>query len=224
MVEDKVLENDPARGVKLRPMPRPLPKTLSINDVGLLLKSIDVSKFNGLRDRAMLEVIYGSGVRVSELVGLKLSQLDLDNRLILAFGKGSKERLVPIGSAALAALNSYLQARVAMLRKQFGGRASEFVFLSRFGEPMSRQGFFKGLKTWVMLEPKLSWISPHTLRHSFASHLLQNGADLRAVQEMLGHSDISTTQIYTHLSKAHLRRLHRAFHPRATADKVQRQG
>ena len=220
MVEERVMPADPSRGVKLRPRPRPLPKTVSQKGIETLLATIDTNQPHGFRDRAMLELGYGSGLRVSELVGLQLSQVNLTAGLIVALGKGSKERVVPLGRAARSALSAYLEAREEMLRTKFGGRARSEVFLSRLGRPMTRQGFFKSLKQWVRSDARLAWISPHTLRHSFATHLLENGADLRAVQEMLGHSDISTTQIYTHLSKSHLRKVHRAFHPRSTADKV----
>jgi integrase/recombinase XerD len=221
MLEQKILLHDPTIGVKLRPRARKLPRTLGVKDVELLLASIDTSTQRGLRDRAMLEMSYGSGLRVSELVGLELHQVNLAVGLVIALGKGNKERVVPIGTAAKQALEQYLPARDQMLRDQFGGRRCSAVFISRLGKKMTRQAFFKTLKGWTVLDDRLSWISPHTLRHSFATHLVQNGADLRSVQEMLGHSDISTTQIYTHLSKSHLRKVHRAFHPRATKDRVE---
>ena len=224
LIERQVLANDPSVGVKLRARPRPLPRTLSTRDIQMLLDAIDTSKPHGLRDRAMLELAYGSGLRVSELVGLELNQVDLAAGVLMAFGKGSKERVVPIGRHAKRALTEYLRAREELLRDKFGGRPTSAIFLSRLGRKMTRQAFFKSLKAWARCDPRLEWVSPHTLRHSFATHLLQNGADLRAVQEMLGHSDISTTQIYTHLSKAHLRKVHRTFHPRAVADKVSSKG
>jgi integrase/recombinase XerD len=157
---------------------------------------------------------------VSELVGLKLHQVDLKSGLVVVFGKGGKERMVPLGGAAKRALIAYLDQRDKI--GQPNGKPTQpmkpspYVFLSRLHKPMTRQGFFKALKGWASLDARLSWMSPHTLRHCFATHLLEGGADLRAVQEMLGHSDISTTQIYTHLSKSHLRKVHRTFHPRAS--------
>jgi integrase/recombinase XerD len=228
LVEAGVISHDPAEPLKLRPHPRSLPRTLTRTDVDLLTEAIDLSELRGVRDRAMLEMAYGCGLRVSELVGLRLYQVDLEGRTVTVLGKGSKERIVPLGSAALKALKLYLAARHkaaayqlsanGRMRRQSGTvavKANASVFISRLGRPMTRQGFFKALKGWAALEPRLSWISPHTLRHCFATHLLEGGADLRAVQEMLGHSDISTTQIYTHLSRAHLRKVHRTHHPRA---------
>jgi len=216
LVARGVLARDPTAGIKLRPHPRPLPRTLSPKDIEMLLAAIDAGNPRGARDRAMLELAYGSGLRVSELVGLRMEQLDLAAGMLAAFGKGGKERIVPVGRAARRALKLYLGEPRAKLLK---GKSSAAVFVGRGGRPMTRQAFFKALKGWAASEPRLSWVSPHTLRHSFATHLLEGGADLRAVQEMLGHSDISTTQIYTHLSKSHLRKVHRQFHPRATADK-----
>jgi integrase/recombinase XerD len=172
----------------------------------------------------MLERAYGCGLRVSELVGLQLNQVNLAAGVVVVFGKGSKERMVPIGGAAIRALKAYLDKRDEILnpptddthRKKKIPRRVSAVFITRLGRAMTRQGFFKALKGWAANDPRLAWVSPHTLRHCFATHLLEGGADLRAVQEMLGHSDISTTQIYTHLSKSHLRKVHRTFHPRAT--------
>lgn len=219
--ERRILARDPAAALKLRPQPRRLPRTLGPADLEMLLKSIDTSNARGKRDRAMLELGYASGLRVSELVGLELHQLNRPAGLLVALGKGAKERVVPIGRAALKALGKYLDgaagggrrgARDELLR----GRSSSAVFVSRRGRAMTRQGFFKALKGWAAGQPRIAWISPHTLRHCFATHLLEGGADLRAVQEMLGHRDISTTQIYTHLSKSHLRRVYRSAHPRAT--------
>jgi integrase/recombinase XerD len=228
LVQAAVISHDPAEPLKLRPHPRPLPRTLTRTDVDLLTEAIDLSELRGLRDRAMLEMAYGCGLRVSELVGLRVYQVDLEGRTVTVLGKGSKERIVPLGGAALKALKLYLAARhkAATLRLFPDGRvrrqsgtvavkANASIFISRLGRPMTRQGFFKALKGWAAREPRLAWISPHTLRHCFATHLLERGADLRAVQEMLGHSDISTTQIYTHLSRAHLRKVHRTHHPRA---------
>jgi integrase/recombinase XerD len=217
MVEQKILERDPAAPIKLRPHPRALPRTLGRRDLEMLLDAIDTATLRGKRDRAMLELAYGCGLRVSELVGLRAGQVNVAERIVVVLGKGGKERIVPIGSAAVRALKNYLAAREAELRKKTrAARSSPILFTSRLGRAMTRQGFFKALKGWTVAEPRLSWVSPHTLRHCFATHLLEGGADLRAVQEMLGHSDISTTQIYTHLSKTHLRKVHRTHHPRAS--------
>jgi integrase/recombinase XerD len=228
LVEDGVISHDPAEPLNLRPHPRPLPRTLTRVDVNHLIEAIDVGELRGLRDRAMLEMAYGCGLRVSELVGLRLYQVDPEGRTVTVLGKGGKERIVPLGGPALKALKLYLAARhraaSAQLaadgrtRRQAGTVAvkpNATLFISRLGRPLTRQGFFKALKGWAAGDPRLAWISPHTLRHCFATHLLEGGADLRAVQEMLGHSDISTTQIYTHLSRAHLRKVHRTHHPRA---------
>jgi integrase/recombinase XerD len=228
MVDGGILPRDPASALKLRPHPRPLPRTLGYADLAALIAAIDTATLRGLRDRAMLEIAYGCGLRVSELVGLRLHQVDLEEGVVIVLGKGGKERIVPVGGGALKALRLYLAARrkASQERLVASGKASRHavvspvrpdsaVFVSRLGRAMTRQGFFKTLKGWAGADPRLSWVSPHTLRHCFATHLVEGGADLRAVQEMLGHSDISTTQIYTHLSRTHLRKVHRTFHPRA---------
>ena len=226
MIERKILARDPASALKLRPYPRPLPRTLGRADTAALIEAIDTNTLRGKRDRAMLELAYGCGLRVSELVGLKHNQVNLAERVAIVIGKGNKERIVPIGGAALRALKSYLAAREQAALEQAAGktrrragaaamRPNAAVFITRLGRAMTRQGFFKALKGWAAGDRRLAWVSPHTLRHCFATHLLEGGADLRAVQEMLGHSDISTTQIYTHLSRGHLRKVHRTSHPRA---------
>ncbi len=229
LVDEKILERDPAPALKLRPHPRKLPRTLSRIDVENLINAIDVKDPRGLRDRAMLELAYGCGLRVSELVGLQMHQVNLDARVVVVLGKGSKERMVPMGGASIRALKAWLDRRDEILnpvneskraKKKIPRRVSA-IFVTRLGRAMTRQGFFKALKGWASTDSRLSWMSPHTLRHCFATHLLEGGADLRAVQEMLGHSDISTTQIYTHLSKSHLRKVHRTFHPRATRASAQ---
>jgi integrase/recombinase XerD len=228
MMERKLLDRDPATAIKLRPHPRPLPRTLGRADTAVLIEAIDTSTLRGKRDRAMLELAYGCGLRVSELVGLRLNQVNLEARVVIVIGKGDKERIVPVGGAAVRALKSYMIARQKAALEQssidggrrrraeaVGMRPRAAVFITRLGRAMTRQGFFKALKGWTVNDPRLAWISPHTLRHCFATHLLEGGADLRAVQEMLGHSDISTTEIYTHLSRGHLRKAHRTYHPRA---------
>ncbi len=221
MVAQGIVAHDPSPAVRLKAYPRPLPRTLSRKHLAALIEAIDTSEVRGMRDRAMLEMAYGCGLRVSELVSLKLYQVNLEAGVVVVFGKGGKERMVPLGGAAERALKLYLAHRDRPEPDADGGKRpprkpSPYVFLSRLGKPMTRQGFFKALKGWANSDRRLAWVSPHTLRHCFATHLLEGGADLRAVQEMLGHSDISTTQIYTHLSKSHLRRVHRTYHPRAT--------
>jgi integrase/recombinase XerD len=228
LAEREVIEGDPAQAVKLRPYPRALPRTLGRAGLAALIAAIDTSTLRGLRDRAMLELAYGCGLRVSELVGLRPHQVDLEAKAVMVMGKGGKERIVPVGGAAVKALRAYVAGRHkaasgqisadGRMRRQAGAasvKANGALFVSRLGRAMTRQGFFKALKGWAAGDPELAWVSPHTLRHCFATHLLEGGADLRAVQEMLGHSDISTTQIYTHLSRSHLRKVHRTFHPRA---------
>jgi integrase/recombinase XerD len=226
MVDRGVITRDPLLSGKLTTLSRKLPRTLSRRDIERLLETIDTSTVRGLRDRAMLELAYSSGLRVSELVGVQLPHLNLRAGLVTVPGKGGKQRMVPLGRSAADAIAEYLRRREEELRcaatnssprdSLKPARRTKALFITRLGGPMTRQGFFKALKAWAATDRRLSWMSPHTLRHSFATHLLEGGADLRAVQEMLGHSDISTTQIYTHLSRSHLRKVHRTYHPRAT--------
>jgi integrase/recombinase XerD len=190
---------------------KPLPKVLSEDEVEALLDAPDVGTPLGIRDRAMLELLYATGLRVSELVGLTLPQLRLDVGFLIAFGKGSKERVVPVGEQAEMWVQRYLRE----VRPDLARGRHQNVFANKDGDPMSRVGFWMlvkkhGLKAGIRAE-----ISPHVLRHSFATHLLEHGADLRAVQAMLGHSDISTTQIYTHIHQQRLKSLYDRFHPRS---------
>lgn len=188
-----------------------LPKVLSEEEVERLLAVPDLATPSGLRDKAMLELLYATGLRVSELVGLRLPQLDLQGGYLLAFGKGAKERVVPVGEEAERALGRYL----AELRPKLARGRHDAVFVNLRGAPMTRQGFWKLLKAWGRRAGLTRPISPHVLRHSFATHLLEHGADLRAVQAMLGHSDIATTEIYTHIHQERLRGTYDRFHPRA---------
>lgn len=189
----------------------PLPKTLSPQDVEALLASPRGDNPLAARDRAMLEILYATGLRVSELVSLKLSDLQLDVGYLTAFGKRSKQRIVPLGATAIVELRGYL----ASARPHFDRtRSSSYVFLNRSGEGLTRQGFWKIIKRRAREAGIQRNITPHTLRHSFATHLLENGADLRSVQAMLGHADISTTQIYTHVTRERLRQIHATHHPR----------
>jgi integrase/recombinase XerD len=189
-----------------------LPRTLSSKEVEALLGQPDVKTLLGLRDKAMLEVLYATGLRVSELVGLRRDSVNLERGYILVVGKGEKERAVPLGDAALTAINSYVERSRPLLLKN---GESEALFVSSRRRPITRQMFWKKIKQYVQQAGIRRSVSPHTLRHSFATHLLDNGADLRAVQAMLGHADISTTQIYTHVSRERLRRLHEKYHPRS---------
>ncbi|HUK53757.1 MAG TPA: site-specific tyrosine recombinase XerD [Candidatus Binatia bacterium] len=211
-VSEDLLGEDPTLNLESPRVWRSLPIFLSLEQVEKLLAQPDPAKPLGNRDAAMLEVLYSTGLRVSELVGLRLAELDLSMGCVRCVGKGNKERLVPLGRKAIEALRRYLQdARGALLR----GRPSPFVFLNHHGARMSRIGFWKVLKAYGRRAGLPSRLSPHKLRHSFATHLLERGADLRAVQVMLGHADISTTQIYTHVTLERLRQIYRTHHPRA---------
>jgi integrase/recombinase XerD len=204
---------DPTEDVDLPRFGRPLPTFLTVAEVDLLLAAPDRRTDRGARDAAMLETLYATGLRVSELVKLRLPDVNFEAGYLVTVGKGSKQRLVPLGEAAVAALRSYVEtARPHFLRS---GPNSDPVFLTRLGRRMTRQGFWKMLGAYARVAGIGKEISPHKLRHSFATHMVERGADLRAVQAMLGHADIGTTEIYTHLSRAHLRSVYDRFHPRA---------
>lgn len=188
-----------------------LPHFLSEEEVDSILAAPDGSKPEGLRDKAMLEVLYATGLRVSELVGLKVHEVNLAVGYLQTIGKGNKERIVPLGSRAAEAVQRYMREARPFLAKK--GR-SEFLFLNRRGSPMTRQWFWKMIKKYALLVGISKHISPHVLRHCFATHLLNRGADLRSLQMMLGHADISTTQIYTHVTRERLKEIHRTYHPR----------
>jgi len=208
---DKKLESNPAEILKTPKICRKLPNVLSVQDIDNLLKCPNDKSLLGLRDKAMLEILYATGLRVSELVNLKVSELDLEVGFIRTMGKGSKERIVPIGSMAKKTVNEYLSNSRRILLK---GRHTAEVFVTKRGKGMTRQGFWKLLKVYVTRTNIRANVSPHILRHAFATHLLERGADLRSVQQMLGHSDISTTQIYTHILRGRLLEIHQQFHPR----------
>jgi integrase/recombinase XerD len=211
LVRDGHIRVDPTLKLDAPKKPQRFPKTLSESDVEALLAEPDPGEPLGLRDRAMLEVLYASGLRVSELVRLKLAEVGADTGVLRIFGKGAKERLVPLGEEALAWLERYMgEARPALLKR----RASEFVFLTGRGAPMTRQAFWHLLKRRAARAVPGKSLSPHTLRHAFATHLLNHGADLRVVQMLLGHSDLSTTQIYTHVARERMKELHSQHHPR----------
>jgi integrase/recombinase XerD len=210
-VAEGVVEEDPTEQLQSPRVERKLPDVLSVEDVERLLESPDPSGRLYWRDRAILEFLYATGVRVSELTELPLSALDLEEGICLVFGKGSKERLVPIGAPARRALERYLRAvRPELDRGRGGGR----VFLNARGFPLSRMAVWTLVRNAARRGGVRKRVSPHTLRHSFATHLLEGGADLAAVQELLGHADITTTQIYTHVDRSYLRDVHRTFHPR----------
>ena len=203
--------SDPTLKIDSPKLPRGLPKTLTEEDVERLLAAPPVEKALGLRDKAMLETLYASGLRVSELVSLKLGQVSQDMGVLRVVGKGSKERLVPLGEEALAWIRRYVgEARAQLLR----GRSSDDLFVTGRGAAMTRQMFWHLLRRHALRAGLKKPISPHTLRHAFATHLLNHGADLRVVQLLLGHSDISTTQIYTHVARERLKQLHAKHHPR----------
>ncbi|MBF7731206.1 site-specific tyrosine recombinase XerD [Pseudomonas sp. N040] len=205
------IAEDPTLQVSMPQIGRPLPKSLSEADVDALLMAPEVAELLGLRDRAMLEVLYACGLRVTELISLSLEQVNLRQGVLRVFGKGSKERLVPLGEEAIAWLQRYLQeARPQLL----GGKPSDVLFPSQRGEQMTRQAFWHRIKLHAQVAGIAKVLSPHTLRHAFATHLLNHGADLRVVQMLLGHSDLSTTQIYTHVARARLQDLHARHHPR----------
>ena len=191
-----------------------LPATLTVAEVDRLLAAPDVASTRGLRDRAILETFYATGLRVSELAALTLDSLHFDAEYVRCVGKGDKERVVPIGGRAMAAVQAWLErGRPAYASR--GGGASRAVFLSRLGKPLTRTAIWRHIRTYARRAGIRPAISPHTRRHSFASHLLANGASLRIIQEMLGHADISTTQIYTHVDQRRLQSVHHQFHPRA---------
>jgi len=191
---------------------RKLPNVMSTEEVDALITAPDSKTLVGLRDLAMLELLYATGLRVSELVSLKMSAVDLKVGYLRSLGKGSKERVVPFGDVAKVAIENYISNARLLLSKK---RRSAALFLTRRGTAMTRQGFWKILKKYTTKAKIVGAVSPHTLRHAFATHLLERGADLRSVQQMLGHSDISTTQIYTHVLKERMREVHDRFHPRA---------
>ncbi|MDR7440118.1 MAG: site-specific tyrosine recombinase XerD [Armatimonadota bacterium] len=202
---------DPTEDVTGPRRRRPLPKVLSREEVARLLSALPAHTPEGLRDRAILELLYASGLRVAELVGLEVGDVDLEAELVRVTGKGRRQRVVPVGSYAVRALEAYLSlGRPALLR----GRQARAMFVGRSGKPLSRQWVWGMLRRYARLAGIRSPVSPHVLRHSFATHLLEGGADLRAVQELLGHASITTTQIYTHVTREHLRQVFDRAHPR----------
>jgi integrase/recombinase XerD len=212
LIRNEYIKKNPIERVPPPKLEKNLPGVLDFSDIEKILASPDVSTKLGLRDKALLEVLYACGTRVSELINLKKSDLFFNDELIRVFGKGSKERLVPIGSSAMEWTNKYLTGSRPLLEKK--SVSHNFVFLNIRGNKLSRMGIWKIVSAHTKASGIEKEVHPHTFRHSFATHLLEGGADLRAVQEMLGHSDISTTQIYTHIDKDYIKQVHRDFHPR----------
>lgn len=211
LVSEGEIATNPARLLTAPKLPRRLPGVLSRREVERLLTQPDATTSRGDRDRAMLELLYATGLRVSELIQLKIPNVNLEAGFVRTLGKGSKERMVPVGAKALEALKNYLgHGRPGLLKR----RSSSYLFLSPRGKAMTRQGFWKIIKRYGLKAGIRKELTPHSLRHSFASHLLECGADLRSVQIMLGHSDISTTQIYTHVTRERLKEIHQKYHPR----------
>ena len=211
LLADGVVARDPSERLETPQRWRTLPDVLTVDEIERLLAAPTLDDPLAFRDRAMLELAYGAGLRVSEWITIGLRDVLLEEKLVRVFGKGSKERLVPIGRTAIGAVATYLRELRPRLER---GGGKGVLFLNARGEPLSRMGAWKILRRYVERAGITKEVSPHTLRHSFATHLLEGGADLRAVQEMLGHADISTTQIYTHVDREYLRQVHRQYHPR----------
>jgi len=207
-----VITKDPVQDLESPKPAQRLPRILNVEEVELLLSQPRINQPTGLRDKAMLELLYATGLRVSELVSLDLNNLNLENSFVRCYGKGSKERIVPIGDIAVHFIKEYLRHGRDKLEKSGTNPA---LFLNQRGQRMTRQGFWKIIKKYAAQAGIDTVITPHTLRHSFATHLLENGADIRSVQEMLGHADISTTQIYTHLTQKRVKDIYNRTHPRA---------
>ena len=210
-IEENLIDSDPTAKIALPKLSKPLPKTLSEKDIDQLLAAPNTETDIGIRDIAMIELMYASGLRVSELINIQFSELSLQQGVVRVMGKGSKERLVPFGEIALAAIERYVKTARA---NYLGNLSSDYLFVSSRGSKMTRQAFWYRLKYYSKLTTIKTKLSPHTLRHAFATHLLTHGADLRTLQLLLGHSDLSTTQIYTHIAKERLQQIHAMHHPR----------
>lgn len=212
LLSNAYIEINPMEKISAPKVSKSLPNVLNINEIEGILSQPDTTKKLGLRDKALLETFYACGLRVSELITLKISDLFLSEEMIRVFGKGSKERFVPIGSSAIKWIGEYLKNSRPLLEKR--AKSQHVLFLNSRGTKLSRMGVWKIVNKYATLAGIKKEVHPHTFRHSFATHLLEGGADLRAVQEMLGHVDISTTQIYTHIDRDYIKQIHRDFHPR----------
>ncbi|MEJ2634262.1 MAG: site-specific tyrosine recombinase XerD [Calditrichia bacterium] len=212
LISQGITDIDPSELLETPRLKRRLPDVLSVEEISSIITQPDVENSMGIRDRAMLEVLYGCGLRISELLTLTLNSLFLEDEILRILGKGAKERFVPIGKEAIHWLKQYLGIVRPVLAA--GVHSKNVVFLNKDGRPLSRMGFWKILRKYVVQANISHDVHPHTFRHCFATHLLENGADLRSVQELLGHSDISTTQIYTHVSRKQLTEIYKKFHPR----------
>lgn len=212
LVQERLLADDPTADLESPKQQKKLPRVLTVKEVEVLLNQPRTLLPSGRRDKAMLEILYATGIRVSELVSLDVEDVNLNLGYVRCLGKGNKERIVPIGSAAIRAVSSYLERAREELLRDADERA---LFVNHQGKRLTRQGFWKIIKRYAREAGINKPITPHTLRHSFATHLLENGADLRSVQELLGHADISTTQIYTHVTRGHLKDVYARAHPRA---------
>lgn len=211
LLDEGIIKSNPTSLLKSQKRETKLPNFLSYEDINLLLSSPDITNNLGIRDKALLELLYATGMRVSEIIGLKISSLNLELEFVRVFGKREKERIVPIGREAIRYLKMYLEIRPIFLRKK---RDSGFLFLNWRGEALTREAIWKMFKKYALIAGIRKNLFPHIIRHSFATHLLRNKADLRIIQELLGHSDISTTQIYTHLDSNTMKEFHRRYHPR----------
>ena len=208
----RYITENPIEKVSTPKLAKNLPSVLTVEEVDSVLSKPDTKDKLGLRDKAVLELLYACGTRVSELINIKISDLFFDDDVIRVFGKGSKERIIPIGSSAVKWINKYLkESRVLLMKK---AKSENYLFLNNRGTKLSRMGVWKIVDRYVKEAGIEKEVHPHTFRHSFATHLLEGGADLRAVQEMLGHADISTTQIYTHIDRDYIKQVHKDFHPR----------
>ena len=212
LLAEKRASRDPSAFLEPPKLPKRLPRVLEVHEIDTILEAVDTGKPLGIRDRSIISLLYACGLRVSELIGLRLTNLMLEAELVRVMGKGSRERMVPIGQQATDDLEAYVYGvRPPLARK---GKNTGEIYLNARGNPISRMGVWNILNHWSTTAGIKQAISPHTLRHSFATHLLEGGADLRAVQEMLGHADITTTQIYTHLDRDYLKQVHHQYHPR----------